>query len=400
MQDSEDEETAARMERLAAHKRYNMKSLGRLVESNRLTGVARPAPRRPLVPDDPPPPSPGAEAVDADVDQVGAPPVAPAPTDPGAPDGPDAVPAEQPLDLSDRATVEPGAVSASVSDGPVPDGPVPDGPVPVGVGRTADTDSTRAEQTVVEPASAEPPAFATALSDAPPSVGPSRRSRVAAPSARAVVASPRTSTDRTATPGVVDDPLGHDGVDRSSMGGTVTRTGLPDLVGRTSVTPPEDETAVTDARALARKMLDGEIGPGGHISDPRDVSGIVLELAKDVPAAVAVSVVRIDEEVEVVGDTIDPMIDPSVFSSVFSGVFRSVRPAAQVLEEGPLGPIQDVVIEGEKMDLVLRPLGDRYYLMLLENRADPRANLPTARMRMSSIAPAITAILTQQDGES
>lgn len=151
--------------------------------------------------------------------------------------------------------------------------------------------------------------------------------------------------------------------------------------------------------SLARRMLDGEIGPGGRISDPRDVPGIVLDLAKDVPASVAVSVVRIDEEIEIVGDSIDPTIDPGLFTAAFSGVFRSVRPAAQALQEGPLGPIRDVVIEGERMDLILRPLGHRYFLMVLEDRNDPQANLAATRMRMASIAPGVTAILAQQDGE-
>jgi predicted regulator of Ras-like GTPase activity (Roadblock/LC7/MglB family) len=146
-------------------------------------------------------------------------------------------------------------------------------------------------------------------------------------------------------------------------------------------------------------MLDGEIGPGGRISDPRDVPGIVLDLAKDVPASVAVSVVRIDEQVEIVGDSIDPSIDPTVFTAAFSGVFRSVRPAAQALQEGPLGTIRDVVVEGERMDLILRPLGANYFLMVLEDRSDPQANLAATRMRMASIAPGVTAILAQQDGE-
>ncbi|MBS1846955.1 MAG: hypothetical protein JST73_01650, partial [Actinobacteria bacterium] len=179
-----------------------------------------------------------------------------------------------------------------------------------------------------------------------------------------------------------------DGVDRSDMGGAVTRTGLS---GRL-----EDPFV---SRRLARRMIDGEIAPGGRISDPRDVSGIVLALASDVPASIAVSVVRIDEELEIVGDSIDPSIDPALLSTAFSGVFRNVRPAAEILEVGVLGQIQDVIIAGEHVDLILRPLGDRYFLMVLEDRHDARSDLTATRHRMETIAPGLTAMLAQQDGE-
>lgn len=313
----------ARAERLAAHKRYNMKALGRLVDSNRLTGVSRPTSgsgsrERPPVEDEP-------------------------------------------------AVVEHDA--APLADDDV----FPADPVGVGHGETEAVESVEDETDRL---------FAVA-------------DRMNIPIRLSGSGSGRGLLDGGMR-GLARD-LSDGGVDRSEMGDTVTRTGLGVRLDDPTLIPPEPSPP--SAHRLARRMLDGEIGPGGRISDPRDVPGIVLDLAKDVPASVAVSVVRIDEEVEVVGDSVDPTIDPAIFTSVFSGVFRSVRPAARALEDGPLGTIRDVVIEGERMDLILRPLGDRYYLMVLEDRTDPQANLVATRMRMESIAPGLTAILAQQDGE-
>ena len=121
----------------------------------------------------------------------------------------------------------------------------------------------------------------------------------------------------------------------------------------------------------ARQMLAAEVRLGGRLSDPHDVPGIVLNLAKDLPAAAAVSVVRIDEEIELVGNTIDPDVDPNLLATVFSGVFRTLQQAAGMLASGPLGRVHDVVIEAEHMDLVLRPLGTHYYLLVLEDRRQP-----------------------------
>lgn len=267
--DDPDEDETARIEQLNAHKRYNMKSLGRLVDSNRLTGVARP------------------ESLDT----------------------------------------------------------------------------------------------------------PSRGAK-----ARESAPSPGPTLPRRGAPAPPHGEEVDDGVDRSDMGGHVTRTGLSTRLEEPAA--PQSGAGASATHPLARQMLDGEIAQGGRISDPRDVSGIVLDLAKNVPASVAVSVVRIDEHIEIVGDTIDPSIDPSIFSDAFSGVFQNVRPAADILEQGPLGAILDVVVSGEDMDLVLRPLGDRYYLMLLEDRRRREADLTVTRYRMATVAPGLKAILAQLDGDA
>jgi predicted regulator of Ras-like GTPase activity (Roadblock/LC7/MglB family) len=291
---------------MAAHKRYNMKALGRLVDSNRLTGVTRP-------------------------------------------------PGEGP---SKRERDERGRLDGD-GDGD-DDGDGFDG-LGDGAGESTDRVLAIAEQMDL----------------------PIR-----------LTGSGGGSTARLGDEASGDLP--DDGVDRSGLGSTLTRSGLSfRLDDPTSTNGDEPKSQ----HSLARQMLDGEIQPGGRISDPRDVPGIVLDLAKDVPASVAVSVVRIDEEVEVVGDSIDPSIDPALFTSVFSGLFRVVRPAVADLENGPLGSIRDVVVEGERMDLILRPLGARYFLMVMEDRSDPQANLAATRTRMAWIAPGLGAILAQQDGE-
>jgi len=307
-----DDERRARVDELAAHKRYNMKALGRLVDSNRLTGVARPV--------------------------------------------------ETPSPLPRRDDRE-----------PADDGAVDDEALLAGDADPVDGAVDEATPTVIAADSSTERVLAIAEQmDLPIRLTGSGGGLMGG-----------------ATPG-------GDGVDRSGLGDTLTRSGLG---FRLDEPRPEIGDRERTPSSLARQMLDGEISPGGRISDPRDVPGIVLDLAKDVPASVAVSVVRIDEEVEIVGDTVDPSIDPGLFTSVFASLFRIVRPAVAELENGPLGAIRDVVIEGEKMDLILRPLGDRYFLMVLEDRNDPQANLTATRLRMASIAPGVTAILAQQDGE-
>jgi predicted regulator of Ras-like GTPase activity (Roadblock/LC7/MglB family) len=160
---------------------------------------------------------------------------------------------------------------------------------------------------------------------------------------------------------------------------------------------PAVEAHGVDELPLARHMLAAEVRPGGRLSDPHDVPGIVLNLAKDLPAAAAVSVVRIDEEIELVGNTIDPDVDPNLLATVFSGVFRTLQQAAGMLASGPLGRVHDVVIEAEHMDLVLRPLGTHYYLLVLEDRRSPSANLSATRLHMAAIAPGLAATLAQLD---
>ena len=88
-----------------------------------------------------------------------------------------------------------------------------------------------------------------------------------------------------------------------------------------------------------------------------------------------------------------------MLASMFSGLFRSIQVAAGALADGPLGTVHDLVIEGEHMDLILRPLGVHYYLMVLEDRTSEQANLSATRMRMAALAPGLAAILAQADGE-
>ena len=334
--ESSDDEHPTRAEQLAARKRYNMKSLGRLVDSNRATGATAASPTQAPVAS-PPPVSPV-----TNVPQI-------ATAAPTVNRGPVAAPAPAATPTPVRAPT-PASVPVSAPD-------VEQVAVPV----------------LIEVADAAPHA---------------------------------TSTDT-----LLEPVRRNDSIDRSDMGSTVTKTGLSALLDGPKAdeakAPQRPRRPVAEiplpepgpSSPLARQMLDGEVARNGRISDPRDVPGLVLNLAKDVPASVAVSVVRIDEEIEIVGDTVDPSIDSTKFSVVFSGLFRAIRPAARVLEDGPMGPISDVVIEGEKMDLVLRPLGSRYYLMVVEDRKDARANLASTRLHMAAIAPGLTAILAQQDGE-
>ncbi len=354
-----EEERQARIERIAARKRYNMKSLGRLVDSNRLTGVARPAeldaepdlPRRSRDRDD-----------EGDADETGT----------GEPASADV--AESAVDES-RESADAAELSdddsAGAADGASEDIGSGDDRTEVVADQTLFSTDADADTAVVEAVDEPDTAVVEAVDGA---------------DAAEAVDEPDDADDATTTD-EGEPQLGEDGVDRSGIGTQVTRTGLSSRV---------DESDVS----LARRMLDEETREGARISDPREVPGIVLDLASDIPASVAVSVVRIDEQVEIVGDTVDPEIDREVFSSVFSNVFHAVQPAAKVLADGPLGKVLDVVIEGERLDMILRPLGSRYYLMVLEERSRPEADLATTRRRMATIAPGLTAILTQRDGDA
>jgi predicted regulator of Ras-like GTPase activity (Roadblock/LC7/MglB family) len=160
----------------------------------------------------------------------------------------------------------------------------------------------------------------------------------------------------------------------------------------------EAEYDDTTSWPLARQMLDQEVAEGGRVSNPHDVAGLVLALAKDLPAAAAVSVVRMDEEVELVGNTIDPDVDPASFAMIFSGLMRVLNEAHPLLANGPLGAVADVVIEAENMDLVLRPLGRHFYLLVIEDRRSAHANLAGTRLQMAAVAPGLAATLAHDDG--
>ena len=366
-----EEERQARIERIAARKRYNMKSLGRLVDSNRLTGVARPAeldaepdlPRRPRSDQD--------DEADADEFGIGE-------TDDAEPASADL--AESAVDEADESA-DAAEFSDDDSAGAV------DG-ASEGIGSGDDRPEVVADQTLFS-TDADADTEVVEAVDEPDAV-----EAVDEPDVAEAVDEPDVVDDAAVTD--EEEPaLGEDGVDRSGIGTQVTRTGLSSRVDEsTRDVPVESEVS------LARRMLEEETREGARISDPREVPGIVLDLASDIPASVAVSVVRIDEQVEIVGDTVDPEIDREVFSSVFSNVFHAVQPAAQVLADGPLGKVLDVVIEGERLDMILRPLGSRYYLMVLEERSRPEADLATTRRRMATVAPGLTAILTQRDGDA
>ena len=92
-----------------------------------------------------------------------------------------------------------------------------------------------------------------------------------------------------------------------------------------------------------------------------------------------------------------PDVDPNLLASVFSGVFRTLQQATGILAAGPLGRVHDLVIEAEHMDLVLRPLGAHYYLLVLEDRRSPNADLAATRLHMAAIAPGLAATLAQLD---
>ncbi len=300
-----EEERRRRKERLAAQKRPNMKSLGRLVDSNRLGGVPRPESMQPTLPRRERP-------EEAPTDEA-------APTA-DAPRAPDEPPSKN------------GNGTAAVAD--------------IGSGTAARGGAANGTTGGVE-----------ARSNGVTLVGEEHR----------------------------------DGIDRTGLGGGVTRTGLS--------TRLEDRPDRLPSDTLARRMIDEEIQPGGRVSDPREVPGIVLELANELPGSVAVSVVRIDEEIELVGNTIDPDFDAERFASMFTGVFRSLQDTVGHLADGPFGAVHDVVIESDGMHLVLRPLGMRYYLMVLEDRTQPNVDLAGTRARMATISPGLAATLAQQDGE-
>ena len=411
MSDVDSEKRREQAERMAARKRYNMKALGALVDSNRLTGVSRPdgdehsGPHRRTAQEEPVDDTVSADEVEPDVsadvdarqDEVE--PDVSSDVD-GRPDDGEAAAAEA-ADVDELADAADAADAAELVD--VADvEEVADEEDPVAA-PDASTDLLEdvADDAPQEVAEAAPPENSASdlaelyESGTPPRVSP------APPTGEATIelrSRARPKVDRRAAPDLdEDDFFEDDGVDRSNLGGRVTRAGLAWRVDLAPASTRPDPR--TSEQPLARQILDEEISEGGRLSNPRDVPGIVLNLAKDIPAAAAVSVVRIDEEIELVGNTIDPSVEPGMLASMFSGLFRSIQIAAGTLAEGPLGTVHDLVIEGEHMDLILRPLGVHYYLMVLEDRASEQANLSSTRMRMAALAPGLAAILAHGDGE-
>ena len=405
MSDTESDESSKHADGVAARKRYNMKALGQLVDSNRITGVARPTevssgPHHRMTNE---PDVDDADATEDDeiVDAV----------DVGEADA-DAEVAVDDLEPG-AAVVEPDEAELRLPDDLADDhglGALFDEGDPVGhpatSGPEALLEGTAASTRVEHAGGSDGPAVemvaevGDVADDAETSVAVDQaddqdetlielRERGARARRR-----PPARHDVDVVPEVVPDVVPDDGIDRSELGTQVTRTGL------TGAKPARTRDPRESMQPLARHILDEEIQPGGRLSNPRDVPGIVLNLAKDIPAAAAVSVVRIDEEIELVGNTIDPDIEPGVLASMFSGVFRSIQVAAGALAQGPLGTVHDLVIEGEHMDLILRPLGVHYYLMVLEDRRSPHADLAATRMRMAALAPGLSAILAQGDGEA
>lgn len=149
---------------------------------------------------------------------------------------------------------------------------------------------------------------------------------------------------------------------------------------------------------LARRMIDDEVAEGGRLSDPKDAAGVVLRLAKDMPASVAVSVVRVDEEVELIGSAVDPSFDTAALAPIFSSLVVGLGGDAPLAAGGVLGSVSDVVIEVEHLDVIVRPLGSRYYLLVIEDRRNPRANLARTRLQMATVAPGLGATLAHADG--
>lgn len=382
MSDTDSEEPSQHPgDRVAARKRYNMKALGQLVDSNRLTGVARPSEE-----------SSGPHHRDEDEsdEPVGV-------VDVESPD--EVVEVIEPSDLWSDDLNDDHGLGALFEEGD----PVGQSVESGSEGLLDGTDGSILEEqeadsapSTGEPADEPPPEGDLVVDDEPLAEEALDEDQdetlieLRERGARARRRPPRTFAGA--------DPVTDDGIDRTELGTQVTRTGLGGLLEAVPTKPRKDPRE--SLQPLARQMLDEEIQPGGRLSNPRDVPGIVLNLAKDIPAAAAVSVVRIDEEIELVGNTIDPEVEPGVLASMFSGLFRSIQVAAGALAQGPLGKVHDLVIEGEHMDLILRPLGVHYYLMVLEDRRSDHADLAATRMRMAALAPGLSAILAQGDGEA
>lgn len=352
-----DDEHQERIEQIAARKRFNMKSLGRQVDANRLTGVSRPPVDESNLPHRS---TRGQEVVDDDpeetvVDEVEAEDETLEQDDTASDDGEtgndDDVAEDEADESASSDDTMPAADEAEASD--------PDDELNDTTSDDADDDNEQASDEV--PAFDEQPDEQTV--DGTTAESPARRR--------------------------------NDGVDRGGMGTSVTKSGLSSRLGDRVYEPIRSGDGT-----LARRMLDHEIQPGGRISDPRAVPGILLELAKDLPASVAVSVVRTDEEIELVGNTVDPNFEFEAFSSTFSGLFKSLQSASGAFRDGPFGKVRDVVIESDTMDLVLCPLGEDYYLMVLEDRTSPEADLDATRRRMMMLAPGLTAILAIADGDA
>ncbi len=164
--------------------------------------------------------------------------------------------------------------------------------------------------------------------------------------------------------------------------------------------PPPNVSGNGSDWPLARQMLNREVADGGRMSSPSDVGGLVLALAKSLPAASAVSVVRVDEEVELVSNSIDPTIDPATLVASFSDVVRVLGTKRPGLADGPLGDVTDLVISTINADLILRPLGPDYYLLVVEDRRNTHADLQATRLRMAAMAPGLAATLAHDDGRA
>lgn len=280
----------------------------------------------------------------------------------------------------------------------VPDEPTPDELAPDQLFVEAEAPVEPAAEVVVEP---EPEADPEPVAEAPPTPeapAPTRRGpRPASPLDE--VPRQRPAAEREPIPAAEPEMPSPQGGGLPSpiqpTPPTSTAAAEPPAV---SSAPDVDVAERETAWPLARQMLDQEVAEGGRVSNPHDVAGLVLGLAKDLPAAAAVSVVRVDEEVELVGNTIDPEFDPAAFAMIFSGLMRALHEAQPLLANGPLGEVDDVVIRAEHMDLVLRPLGSHFYLLVIEDRRSPHADLAGTRLQMAAVAPGLAATLAHDDG--
>jgi predicted regulator of Ras-like GTPase activity (Roadblock/LC7/MglB family) len=123
-------------------------------------------------------------------------------------------------------------------------------------------------------------------------------------------------------------------------------------------------------------------------SDMSSLSEIIERFESEISGCVATSIVRLDDGLDLVADSIDPNIDTTISAAIFADVLRSIEAASSLLG-GPevLGETEDLLLSTSLYNVLLRWLGSDFYHLVMIDRMNRRSNIGMARVIMNKYEP-------------
>ncbi len=123
-----------------------------------------------------------------------------------------------------------------------------------------------------------------------------------------------------------------------------------------------------------------------------DIEKVVKEIFDEVRESIAVSIVRLEDGMDISSHSTMEDFDPAVASAAYASVIKSHFEAVELIGPKLVGETEDILFTMENIYILLRLIGEKHFIIIAITK---KGNLSLARVQMKKYEPLFVQALKE-----